>query len=337
MTLLHVSRRSAIVLGSGALVTACDRPPGLHWDLSQPWGPMEYHVVHARQFAAEVAKATGGELNIHVHPGGTLGIKGPDTMRAVDEGIVDIADASGFQQVGTEPILGLESLPYLVETFDELRLLYEIIRPGIDAAYSRHNQRVLYIVPWPNQYFFIDREITTAEQLAGVKIRTYDKLSTDLAMNLKMTPVQMPTTDVVASLAAGSLDAVMTSTTTAWAQKYWDFLKFSFSTNHTWSCVIMSVNQQSVDGLTSGQRDALFGLARKMEPGFWDVASRDDAEKLKILEENGMKTIYPSPELLAAMRMQAAPVVENFMTAVPESAPLIRKFLDRVGRPMVKA
>lgn len=297
---------------------------------------MEYHVVHARQYADEVLKATGGELNIHVHPGGTLGIKGPDTMRAVDEGIVDAADASAFQQVGVEPILGLESLPYMIETFDELRQFYAITRPVIDAAYSRHNQKVLYVVPWPNQYFFLGREVTSVEQLAGLKIRTYDKLSTDLAMNLKMTPVQMPTTDVVASLAAGSLDAVMTSTTTAWAQKYWDFLEYSFSTNHTWSCVIMSINNQSVAGLTPAQRDVVFGLAQQMEPGFWDVASRDDADKRKILEGNGMKTIFPSADLLAAMRAQANPVVVNFMKAVPESVPLIEQFLERVGRPMVK-
>jgi TRAP-type mannitol/chloroaromatic compound transport system substrate-binding protein len=132
---------------------------------------MEYHVVNAKSFAAEVKAATNGELAIHVHAGGVLGIKGPDTMRAIEEGIVDAADMSAFQQVGVEPILGLESLPYLVETFDELRLLYQIIRPEIDAAYARHGQQVLYIVPWPNQNFFIDREIRTVDDLAGVTIR----------------------------------------------------------------------------------------------------------------------------------------------------------------------
>lgn len=334
MAIRDLTRRSALTVGVSAVAAACEQRSGHHWDLSQPWGPMEFHVVNARKFAAEVGKATDGALTIHVHAGATLGIKGPDTMRAVDEGIVDMADASAFQQVGTEPLLGLESLPYLVETFDELRQLYTIIREGIDAAYARHNQRVVYIVPWPNQNMFLDREVKSLDDLRGLKIRTYDKLSTDLALNLKMTPVQMPTTDVVAALAAGSLDAVMTSTTTAWAQKYWDFLKYTFRSNHTWSCVILSVNQQSLDRLTPAHREVFFALARKFEPEFWDVASRDDAEKLRILEENGMTTVEPSADLLAAMRAEASPVVRNFMAAVPESVPLVERFLARVGRPM---
>ncbi|MBM3512086.1 MAG: TRAP transporter substrate-binding protein [Alphaproteobacteria bacterium] len=330
----NLPRRGALTIGAGTLAAACTRQTGNHWDLAQPWGPMEYHVVNARRFADEVAKATNGALIIHVHAGATLGIRGPDTMRAVDEGIVDMADASAFQQVGVEPILGLESLPYMVETFDELRVLYQIIREGINSAYARHNQRMVYVVPWPNQYFFTDREIATVADLKGLKIRTYDKLSTDLAHNLKMTPVQMPTTDVVASLAAGSLDAVMTSATTAWAQKYWDFLKFSIRANHTWSGVILSANQQSLDSLSAEHRDTFFALAQKLEPEFWDIAGRDDADKLKILEQNGMRTITPSPDLLAAMRAEASPVVKAYLNAVPEAVPLVRQFLDRVGRPM---
>jgi TRAP-type C4-dicarboxylate transport system substrate-binding protein len=153
-----------------------------------------------------------------------------------------------------------------------------------------------------------------------------------LARGLKMTPVQMPTTDVMAALAAGALDAVMTSTTTAFAQKYWDFLKYTVRTNHTWSSCIMAVNRQSLEKLPQHQRDTLNALARALEPQFWNVSRADDLDKLKILEANGMITIEPSPDLLAAMRAEAKPIVEAFMRDVPESAPLIRRFLAAVGR-----
>jgi TRAP-type C4-dicarboxylate transport system substrate-binding protein len=326
-----LSRRTTLALWAAAM-GGCERQAGIHWDLSQPWGPREFHVLNAQRFAAEVGKATDGDLTIHVHPGAVLGIKGPDTMRAVEEGIVDMADASSFQQVGTEPILGLESLPYLVETFDELKILYSFIRPAVEAAYQRHGMEVMYIVPWPNQCFYLAKPIASVEDLRGLKMRSYDKLSTDLTRGLKMTPVQMPTTDVVAALAAGTLDAVMTSTTTAAAQKYWDFLKYTVRTNHTWSSCIMSVNRRSLEKLSPTHRDTIVRLARDLEPQFWDVSRADDLDKLKVLEANGMITVEPTPALLAAMRAEAKPIVENFIRQVPDSRPLIEQFLAAVGR-----
>ncbi|MDX2145267.1 MAG: TRAP transporter substrate-binding protein [Rhodospirillaceae bacterium] len=316
----------------GATLAGCDQQLGIHWDLSQPWGPREFHVLNSRRFAQEVSQATGGALTIHVHAGAVLGIKGPDTMRAVEEGIVDMAEASSFQQVGTEPILGLESLPYLVESMDELKLLYSFLRPLVEAAYQRHGMEVVYIVPWPNQCFYLDKEIKAVEDLRGLKMRSYDKLSTDLARGLDMTPVQMPTTDVMAALAAGTLDAVMTSTTTAAAQKYWDFLKYTLRTNHTWSSCIMAVNRRSLEALPATHRDTVMNLARTLEPRFWEVSAADDQDKLKVLEANGMITVEPSAELLAAMRAAAKPIVEAFIRQVPGSGAIIERFLAAVGR-----
>ncbi len=78
-------RRSALtLLGASPLLAACEQQTGIHWDLSQPWGPREFHVLNAQRFAAEVLRVTNGALTIHVHPGAVLGIKGPDTMRAVE-------------------------------------------------------------------------------------------------------------------------------------------------------------------------------------------------------------------------------------------------------------
>jgi len=327
-----ITRRSAVGLAAAAALAGCERSSGVEWDLSQPWGPREFHVLNARRFAAEVKRITNGALIIHVQPGAVLGIKGPDTMRAVEEGIVDMAEASSFQQVGTEPILGLESLPYLIDSFDELELLHTFLRPEVDAAFARHGMRVVYVVPWPNQCFYLRKAVNAVSDLSGIKIRTYDKMSTDLALGMGMTPMQMPSPDVVAALAAGTLDAVMTSTTTASAQKYWDFLKYTFRSNHTWSCCIMAVNEHSLMKLDEATRAAVLTLGKELEPQFWQVSRADDLDKLKVLEANGMVTVEPTTELMTAMRAQARPIVDAYIRDVPQAAAIIDQFLTAVGR-----
>lgn len=81
------------------------------WDFSLPWSIQEFHSTNAIDFANRVRKETEGRLDIRVRPGAVLGIKGPQSMRALSEGIVDMADMPAYQQVGTEPILGLDSCP----------------------------------------------------------------------------------------------------------------------------------------------------------------------------------------------------------------------------------
>ncbi|NKB42943.1 MAG: c4-dicarboxylate-binding protein [Alphaproteobacteria bacterium] len=330
---MTVTRRMAMTSAFAAGITGCERlEPGVHWDLSMPWGPSEFHVINAKRFAEEAKTLTDGSLNIHVHPGAILGIKGPETMRAVEEGLVDMADSSSFQQVGTEPILGFESLPYLLDDIDELALLYSIIRPAIEAAYARHGQRIIYIVPWPNQNFFFDRPIATVADFEGLTMRTYDKLSTDLVRGLNMTPIQMPSPDVVPALAAGAIDSVMTSTTTAFAQKYWEFLRYTVRTNHTWASTIMAVNERAWQALPVEHRLGLEALAQRLEPEFWEIARRDDRDKLSDLEANGMITQNPSPQLMAGMQSLAQPIWREFIAQVPESRPLLMAFLEAAGK-----
>jgi TRAP-type transport system periplasmic protein len=297
-----------------------------------PWGPSEYHVANARRFAAEVHQVTNGELTLHVHPGAILGIKGPESMRAVEEGIVDMADSASFHQVGTEPLLGFESLPYLVDDIDQLALLYSIIRPEVEAAYARHGQRVLYIVPWPNQNFFFDKPIERVADFAGLTMRSYDKSSTDLVRGLNMTPIQMPSPDVVPALASGALDGVMTSTTTAAAQKFWEFLKYTLRSNHTWSSNILAVNERVWQTLPAEDRVNILALAQRLEPEFWEIARRDDLIKLSELEANGMITLEPSDQLMNEMRAQAQPIWQAFVARVPEAAPLLAAFLSATGK-----
>ncbi|MFQ5348575.1 MAG: C4-dicarboxylate ABC transporter substrate-binding protein, partial [Rhodothalassiaceae bacterium] len=123
-------------------------------DLSLPWGVQEFHTRNAARFAAVVAEATEGRVRITLHPGATLGIKGPESLRAARDGVVPIIDMAAFQQVGMEPILGLDALPFLVRDQGELRLLYEDLRPLVEAALARHGLRLLYVVPWPPQNLY---------------------------------------------------------------------------------------------------------------------------------------------------------------------------------------
>lgn len=119
------------------------------WDFALAWPDGNFHVTNAKTFAVEVEKATQGRVKMTIHAGGALGFKGPEMLTAVRDGLVPIGDVYLSQQVGEAPILGLESIPYLVSDYDELRVLHQSFRPVVEEVAAKYNQKVLYIVPWP--------------------------------------------------------------------------------------------------------------------------------------------------------------------------------------------
>jgi len=56
------------------------------WDMHLNYPAGNFHSKGAQRFADQVKAATGGELEIRLHPGSSLGFKGPELLRAVAEG-----------------------------------------------------------------------------------------------------------------------------------------------------------------------------------------------------------------------------------------------------------
>jgi TRAP-type transport system periplasmic protein len=77
---------------AAALIAAA--PPAAaqtRWDMPTPYPDGNFHTKNVVQFAQDVAKASGGKLQINVHSNGSL-IKMPEIKRAVQTGQVPIGE-----------------------------------------------------------------------------------------------------------------------------------------------------------------------------------------------------------------------------------------------------
>ena len=317
---------AAGVLGAG-LVASAPAVAQVEWDVSIPWGPGEFHTVNAGNFAAAVEEATGGEVVMTIHAGGALGIRAHESLRAVEDGAVPMAEFAAFQNVGDVPILGIESIPFLIRDYDDLRVMHDLVRPLWETELERRNQKILYVVPWPSQNFFTSQPIETAEDLEGVRMRTYDANTATMVDRLGMIPQQMNNVDIVPALATGRLDAVMTSGTTAVAQQYWEFLDYVYNTNHLWASNIMAVNLDVWNELSPEHQEAIEALARDMEPEFWTVSEGEHETRMAELTTNGMTVAPVSDALQTIMREATADMTGEVVERVGgESGAIIEAF-----------
>lgn len=315
--------KSGLVLGmalAGACVMSAPAAAQTYWDLPLAWPAENYITKNVQRFADVVKEATGGEVVINLHPGGSLGYKGPEMLSAVRDGLVPIGDMLLNQQVGEAPLLGLQSLPYLIADFDELQAFDNAFRPLLTEVLEDNNQLPLFTIPWPQQQIYTKVEITTFADLSGIKIRSYDASSTQIFEAASMTAVQLPWGEVIPSLATGAIDAVATSAPSAVDGSFWEFLKYGYPTRQTWNSNVVSVNNDAWAALSAEHQQAILAIASELEPSFWQSAQDEDAEKMALLAENGMINGEIDDATRESLRERAAPLREAALARLGDRA-----------------
>ncbi len=328
--------RRDIMVGTGAVLTSAAFSGGASaqtkLDLATVWPDGNFHTQNAKRFAAEVGKVTNNAVNITVQSGGSLGFKGPEQLRAVRDGLVPIADILNIQQIGDEPMLGTESIPFLVASDSELRILHKYLRPEYEAIAAKNNQKVLYMVPWPTQYLHLKVKSDTVDGLKGVKIRVPDKNAQDMCAAFGMAPVLIPWGETIPALASGAVAGVSTSAVSGVDGKFWEFLKYIYPTNHTWSCQMVNISLDTWKKLSADQQKAIEELAKKLEPEFWAASVKADTDSLKRLTEGGMEVVTIPAAMMKDFQGRTAPLLDAFLKRVPASEKPVKAFLAEVKR-----
>jgi TRAP-type C4-dicarboxylate transport system substrate-binding protein len=337
---MKLGRRTALKAGVGVGAAALIGAPSIvgaqapmKLDLATVWPDGNFHTKNAKLFAEEVAKATNGQVVITVHSGGSLGYKGPEQLNAVRDGLVPMADILNIQQVGDAPLLGIEGVPFLVSSADDLKVLQKYARPEFDKIATKFNQTILYTVPWPTQYLHAKTKTDTLDGLKGLKIRVPDRQAGDMVNALGMAAVQIPWGETVPALASGAVVGVTTSSVSGVDGKFWEFLKYFYKTNHVWSSQIVTINNDTWKKISPANQKIIKDLAAKLEPEFWKVANDADTSSAKRLTEGGMEMIIVPPAMLKEMREKTVGLEKAFIDrAGPAAADIIAKYKKDLGR-----
>jgi TRAP-type C4-dicarboxylate transport system substrate-binding protein len=315
---------------SGAAINSASAATSL--DLATVWPDGNFHTTNAKRFAEEVGKATGGEVKITVQAGGSLGFKGPEQLRAVRDGLVPLADILNIQQIGDEPMLGTESIPFLVGSDQELKILHKYLRPEYEAIAAKNNQKVLYMVPWPTQYLHLKVKTENLDGLKGVKIRVPDKNAQDMCAAVGMAPVLIPWGETIPALASGAVAGVSTSSVSGVDGKFWEFLIYVYPTNHTWSCQMVNVNNDTWKKFSPAQQKAIEDLARQMEGEFWAVSRKEDEKNISLLKARGMKVAEPNAQLKTTLNKIGSAMWDEYAAGTPLAKPVLSAYRKEVGK-----
>lgn len=281
------------------------------WDMPTPYPDATFHTVNITEFAADVAAATDGALDIKVHSAASL-FKHPEISRAVRSGQVPIGEFFLSLLANEDPAFGADSLPFLATNYEDAERLWAAQKDAISELLDDQGMMVLYSVPWPPQGLYSNGEINSVEDLAGLKFRTYNATLEEFANLAGAAPTQVENPDIPQAFSTGRVEAMITSPSTGVNSKAWDFLTHYTDIQAWIPKNVVVVNTRSFRRLDDTTQAAVLKAAAAAEARGWDMSRAETEAQTAVLAENGIVVVEPSEELMTGLREIGAQMLENW-------------------------
>ncbi len=292
------------------------------WDMPTAYPASNFQTVNAQEFGACVADGTKGEINIVLHPNGSL-FKGNDIKRAVQTGTAQIGERLLSSHENENAIFGTDSIPFIATSYDDSVKLYHAARPELDKVLAEQGLRLLYSVPWPPQGLYFKKPVNSVADMAGIKVRSYNKSTARLAELTGMAPVSIEAAEISQAMAAGVIASLITSSVTGKDSKVWEQLDRFYTVNAWMPRNSVIVNKAVWDDLAKESQTVILNCATTAETNGLVKSKQANDEAVNALKMNGIQVLAPSQQLAGELSKVGETIAKEWTAKVGPSGDAI--------------
>ena len=261
---------------------------GEKWDMALAYGAGNFHSANATEFAKNVSDQSGGKLTIVTHPGGSL-YKGGEIFRAVRTGQAQIGERFMSALGKEDPLLEVDSQPFLATSYDDAMDLYQASKPEIVKGLDAKGLVFLYAVPWPAQGLYSKKEINSIADLKGLKFRADNSATIRIAELTGMAPTKIEAAEISQAFSTGAVESMITSPTTGKNKKIWENgVKYFYDIAAWFPKNMVIVNKDAWNKLDSATQKLVMSEASKAEKKGWALSKKGNKDDKKALSDAGM-------------------------------------------------
>jgi TRAP-type C4-dicarboxylate transport system substrate-binding protein len=299
---VKLGKLGALVCGA-AMVAAASLPAVAQtkWNLPAAYPADNPHSENLLAFAKDVEQATGGKLQITVHPAASL-FKAPEIKRAVQTSQSQTGEVLISIHENEDPIFGIDVIPFLAASYDQAKKLWAASKPAIEKKLAAQGIVVLFAVPWAPQGIYAKKDINTVDDMKGLKWRAYNVGTARIADLVGAQPVTIQAAELPQALATGVVNAFMTSAATGYDSKAWETMTHFYDVQAWIPKNLTIMNKAAFDGLDKATQEAVLKAAAGAQVRGWQVWGEKSKWFLEQLKARGMKVQPPGDTLKAGMQ-----------------------------------
>ncbi len=290
--------------------------------------PIDHNATRVIQETIDKIQAADVGISIKLFPAGQLG-NGEVVFEDVAAGVIDIGHT--FIYSHNDPVLEINSLPYLVSNYDEMEKIYSEGSRFYEVYDERIAAQGIKLLGVFAEGFIGVGSVKRPEDAGGfgdkdLNIRVWSAevgRLTAQAMGFKTTTMNWG--DVVPAIQQGVIEGVIGGTAESNYTIMADAVKFYTPYNAFVENTAFFINQGVWDGLSDEQRDVMAKAFSEASAESFALSKSVDMEYLERLPEVDIEVVEISPEELAGI---AAHVRETVWPALEEN--LGKELLDSI-------
>jgi tripartite ATP-independent transporter DctP family solute receptor len=271
--------------------------------------PLDSHYGDGGQaFADKMAELSDGSITINLKPAGALGGE-RDVIEGMQIGTVDLAISSTGPIGNFIPDVYALDFPFLFKGYEQAHeVLDGPIGQGLLDEFQEHG---LVGLAWGENGF---RNITnsihpikTPADLKGLKLRTMENQVHIAAFEAAgASPTPMSWTEVLTSLAQGTIDGQENPIPVLVANHMWEIQKYVTLTQHVYSPAVIVMSKVRWDGLSEEQQAWFVEAGKAAAAATRATVAKNEANGVALLRDNGMEVIESVDTAAFAAAVQPA-------------------------------
>jgi TRAP-type C4-dicarboxylate transport system substrate-binding protein len=233
----------------------------------------QYSKVDVPMLRDGVTKASNGRVEFNLRSYPEANVSGPEVIRLVRSGQVDIAGAPLTTVSGDVPLLDGFDLPGAHTAMEGVRRAGQALAPAANRELEKLGVKMIATSPFPAQVFFCKRPIASLADLKGQKVRVAGPAQSDFITALGAQPVAIAFGEVYGALERGVVDCAVTGTGSANAQKWYEVTTHMYTLVASWGISGYLVNLAWWNKLNPAVREFLETTFREVEDAQWKLGA----------------------------------------------------------------
>jgi len=306
--------RASIMAASACLgmaIQAQAQTP-VRWDLPGAYAATNFHSELLHVFAKDVEELSQGKLKISVHDGASL-YKMAEIKRAVQGNQVQAGEILLSAFANEDPLYELDGLPFVTNSYESAWKLYQAQKPYLEKKLASQGMMLLYTVAWTSQGIYTNRDLNTVADMRGLKWRAYNSATARIAELVGAHPVTIQAAELSQAMATGVIDSFMTSGTTGYDTKTFEYIKKFYNTEAALPKNAVIVNRRAFEALDADTQQALLTAGKRAEARGWQLSQERSDWYLEALAQSGMTIIKPSAALMEGLGQVGATMFADWL------------------------
>jgi len=275
---LAFSMLAAGSLLAGASALAQEKVDGLPKTQLQVVGGLSNLTVYQNfeqpMWTKTIPELSNGQVTATIKGFNEMGLKGPEILRLIGQGVIPIGTATLAYFASDNPINEAIDLAGLAPDVKTAREITDAFEPVYAKFYGKNNIKVLGFSTYPAQVLFCNANISGLADIKGKKVRTSSRTTAEFVQALGGSSVTLPFGEVVPALQNGVVDCAITGSMSGYSAKWYEVSTHLYALPINWNQQIHAANLAYWNKLDPKVQNFLQKNIDVMTNKIWDAAAK---------------------------------------------------------------